>query len=378
MVNVSPERELLILAGRVNTIEGAADKAREIVSENSEVLSWPQFQDQALRHRLVSLLSHNFERWGMFDDAGPRVPNRDFYRSMLFFHRQRNAAILAEADALLELLEEHRDDVLPRKGAYLVPYVYGDPGLRPMADIDLLVRPQVAGAVARILAERGYRPNTVDADRRSSRPIDRRTELFWRIHTNNLPVMNRLVPDNPYLEVLAVDVVTALSQPKSPFRLPVEDVLARAVDHRLPSGRTIRVLDPVDLLIDLCCHLFKESTTVRYLYRGKHQRLIQYCDIAEVLATGDVAHGELLERVDRYGIAQPVYFSLAHLAILDPGAVPAEVLARLAAQVPGAEVFLRRYGQVESDEPLEWQHDFMTRMFAERPAVLLPPNPSPV
>jgi Uncharacterised nucleotidyltransferase len=341
-------------------------------------MSWPHVQDQALRHRVTSLLGRNFERWGMFDDQGPRVPNRDFYRAVGLFHSERNRAILAEMDELVGALDNYRDDVLLRKGAYLVPLVYGDPGLRPMVDIDLLVRPEVARDVARVLAERGYRTDMVGADRRSTKPLTRYIEVFWRMHTNNAPVVSRIVADNPYVEVFAVDVVTALFPPRSQYRLPVADIFDRSGDFRLPSGRAARVMDHVDLLIDLCCHLFKESTTVRYLHRGKHQRLIQYCDIAEVLATGPVCHDELLERAGRYAIAGPIYFALAHLALLHPAAVPSDVLSHLASQVPQPERFLRSYGQVEADEPLVWQDDFMTRMFAERPHLVLPPNRSPV
>lgn len=47
-------------------------------------------------------------------------------------------------------------DCLTHKGMALIHTVYPDPGLRPMADVDLLVRPDDAGGAVRVLSDAGY------------------------------------------------------------------------------------------------------------------------------------------------------------------------------------------------------------------------------
>jgi hypothetical protein len=266
--------------------------------------------------------------------------------------------------------------VLLRKGAHLLPLLYRDPGLRPMADIDLLVRPGAAGDVAEILRGRGYTTGNLLPDRSAIIAQSRRVELFWHLHTNNLPTLHRLVPDNPYVEAISVDLVTGLFLPGAGYHIPVGDLFGRAVDIELATGCRAPAMDVTDLLIDICAHLFKESTTLRYLHVGKHQRLIQYLDLAGLLGHPDLRPDLVLERVDRYGVGPPVYFALAHLDLLYPGLVPEHLIAGLRPAVPDPPRFLRSYGQLELPEPLLWADDFLTRMFAERPRLELPPNPS--
>jgi Uncharacterised nucleotidyltransferase len=371
-----PEVRLLALAAWLSPPPDAAAAATELLAGSQVSMNWPYLQDQAMRHRITALLGRNFERWGLFGDHDARVPNRDLYRAVHLFHRERNEALLAEIADLMAALGSRRADVLLRKGAHLVPLLYRDPGLRPMSDIDMLVRPDAAGEVAEILRGRGYAAGRLLPDRSAIVAQPRRVQLFWRLHTNNLPTLHRLVPGNPYVEAMSVDLVTGLFLPGSGFQIPVEDLFARAADIELPTGHRASTMDPTDLLIDVCAHLYKESTTLRYLHVGKHQRLIQYCDLAGLLAHPGVRPDAILERVDRYGIGPPVYFACAHLDLLYPGLVPDRLLAGLRPTVQDPPRFLRSYGQLELPEPLLWEDDFLTRTFAERPRLELPPNPS--
>lgn len=378
MAERSDAARLLTLAARLTPAPDARAAATEILTKSQETMDWPYLQDQAMRHRVTALAGRNFQRWGLFDNHEARVPNRDLYRATHLFHGERNRALLTEVTDIVAALGPRRADVLLRKGAHLLPLLYHDPGLRPMADIDLLVRPDAAGEIAEILRGRGYTTGNLLPDRSAIIAQPRRIELFWRLHTNNLPTLHRLVPDNPYVEAISVDLVTGLFLPAAGYDIPAGDLFDRATDVELADGQRAPTMDSTDLLIDIAVHLFKESTTLRYLHVGKHQRLIQYCDLAELLGQPAARPDVLLARVDRYGIAPPVYFALAHLDLLYPGLVPDDLLAALRGSVPDPARFLRGYGQLELPEPLLWQDDFHTRMFAERPRLELPPNPSPV
>ncbi|MBD0675829.1 hypothetical protein [Streptomyces sp. CBMA156] len=79
-----------------------------------------------------------------------------------------------------------------------------------------------------------------------------------------------------------MDVCLELSLPGSGTEIPTSEILSRARRVEIGAADTLAAC-PEDLALDLCAHSFKESTTLRYLHRLKHQRLVQYSDLREVI-----------------------------------------------------------------------------------------------
>jgi len=69
---------------------------------------------------------------------------------------QRVAKMQGELAAILALLARHGLPAMPLKGSVLAARYYEDASLRPMADLDLLVRPQDFAHVGRLLTQLGY------------------------------------------------------------------------------------------------------------------------------------------------------------------------------------------------------------------------------
>jgi hypothetical protein len=75
-----------------------------------------------------------------------------------FLHNQaRIARMHAELQEILESFAHHAIDVMPLKGSLLTALYYPDPGLRPMADLDLLIHPRDRKQSEIILADLGFR-----------------------------------------------------------------------------------------------------------------------------------------------------------------------------------------------------------------------------
>jgi hypothetical protein len=72
---------------------------------------------------------------------------RRLYRATL----ARNVVALARVAELLDAAAADGVELLPIKGALFADALWGDPGLRPMADVDLLVRPAQLDAAVRAL-----------------------------------------------------------------------------------------------------------------------------------------------------------------------------------------------------------------------------------
>lgn len=100
--------------------------------------------------RMLPLLYRNLRRLGLETtvlDKFKGTYRQTHYQNKLAFHR---------VAALLNLLARAGIATLVLKGAALIPLYYGEAGVRPMADFDLVVRPEQALATIHLLQRSGW------------------------------------------------------------------------------------------------------------------------------------------------------------------------------------------------------------------------------
>lgn len=208
--------------------------------------------------------------------------------------------------------------VMPMKGAVLAFARYREPGLRPMADLDLLVRPADEPRLHDVLVRVGYRLLD-DADRRRHRTYGRpgdRVVATESVH-----------PDNPR----KVEVHTGLFRSVWTDHAGVDLAprLWSAVRHATLVGRPALVPSDAAMLFDVASH------ATSHLVRGTG-RVLHWVDVAELAADVEVLDDAFAE------LTYPV-LALAARALADDrlasrvaGLAPAAgaSLTRLAARVP--------------------------------------------
>ncbi len=121
-------------------------------------------------------------------DVAPPDAWLEFARTEYLRARYSNLLRFDDAAPVLGALREGAVSVLLLKGAALVAAHYGDPGLRPMADLDVMVKEEDAERAIAILRGRGYAPAApVDAAARATlhsapfaRPGAPPFDLHWR------------------------------------------------------------------------------------------------------------------------------------------------------------------------------------------------------
>jgi hypothetical protein len=328
---------------------------------------WTLFLAAAFRHRVAALAGATLFTSGLLEPDSRLEYVQDALTAARVLNERRNAVLLPEAARLVGLLRRAGIRVAVRKGAYLAPVVYGDIGLRPMNDIDLFVEREAARDAATIVEAEGYRPGHLDRYGRLT-PLSRRQTVFWNVHVNNVPTLHRM-RDDTFLRSVAVDICFGLFLPASGCYLAPGHLLDACVEAPV-AGRNLPVFRPEHFLIDVAAHLHKESTTLRYIERGKHQRLLQYVDIlALVRANPDLDWDVLVATASDAGAARNVYFGLANTEHLFPSTVPGPVLNRLAAAGGVDEGFLLEYGAIDLSRPLTWSSRTVAdRLFTdERP-----------
>jgi len=190
------------------------------------------------KHSLIKIMDstpgENLEERVRAHRLGPvlfREYEVDLFREDFLFHACRNQVILEQIVELLDALEGECE-IIVLKGGDLAFHVYSEAGLRPMSDLDILVRPLDLPVVTQALLDLGYRA---------------RREPYLHTHHQRF-----LRAEDDAL----VELHWALTSPHSKFELNTADLFERSIQAPY-LGRTARVLNRDDLLLYLALHIVK-------------------------------------------------------------------------------------------------------------------------
>jgi hypothetical protein len=236
---------------------------------------WARVARAARAAGASGLVHRNLVRLGEVEVPAParEALARD-YRATL----AGNLLRLQGADEVLTALAGRGIDAVLLKGALLVETHYGDPGLRPMRDVDLMVRPEALGAAEAALAELGY-ARTWTPGRRASAE-----RYYQRAYERG------------------ADKVELHTAPCDLGRYPVDIGTlwgrARAIAWR---GRQVLALDPADHLVYLVVHA---------ALHGFLLPLTSVADVALVLWRDRDLLAAAVERAQAWGAGTAVHLGL--------------------------------------------------------------------
>jgi Uncharacterised nucleotidyltransferase len=272
-------------------------------------VDWDQFLRRAQRLRVAALVRPTLTR---LVDAS-RVPPEVLRRlDQVYYERAlRNARLGASLAEVLAAFSRQGAPVIVLKGASLAEHVYGDIAVRPMRDLDVLVRPRDLDLADRLVRELGYVPDE-----------SYRTADWYRRHHHHL------VPYRSGDGSSILEVHHHIFPPAPDLRVPIEDLWQRARQADLGFGAAL-VLAPADLLL----HLSVGLSAVEHFLGG----LKTLCDIAAAIKRYDTALSWpcLLESARRYGLAKPLYYGLWLARDLVGADVPPPVLDQLRRAIRG-------------------------------------------
>lgn len=226
-------------------------------------------------------------------------------RSAYWTTHFRNRTLLGELKAVLNAAAERGIAVMLLKGALLAPCYYPTPALRPMSDLDCLVRTADLGAFGAVLRDLGYReidgqPGLVDE--RLHDPMF--LEYAFTAERDGVPVLieYRAEPLAPLrLALTELDTTLAAHLRRSvggiwergqqgeydgaPFaRMAVEDVLLHIASHSMTRHSSFRLL----WLHDLCRVVAQHPDAINWEQLAREARTLRLG--APVLAALEAAH----------------------------------------------------------------------------------------
>ena len=247
-------------------------------------------------HRMVPQLYRNLQRHGVKDPLMDRL--KGVYRYYLY----KNEILMHRIAALLRGFEEAGITTMVLKGAALIPLYYGETGLRPMLDADVLVHTHQVEQAMEVLHSLKWKPFRYEQPRmripivhstpfedEGGRQLDLHWHLFWECFNAG--------DDDDYWE--------------------------NAVPIQIGGVQTL-ALSPTDQLLHTCWHgaRWNEVPPIRWV-----------ADAMAILdkSAHEIHWPDLLKKAQRHRFVLPVKDSLAYLKNKFDAPVPDALLQSMAA-----------------------------------------------
>jgi hypothetical protein len=293
---MNTEQRILCLAART-TLEPIAEQ--QLIELLRGPIDWERLWAQGHLHEVLPLLTTTLRRLAAqvpIPAAWLEQAQRRYYATML-----RNTALADQLLRVLAAFQQAGIAALPVKGLVLAETLYGSLALRPLGDLDILVRPSDLLRARAILRELGFAQAAKPGFENANHPF------------HDPPYYRRAVGGPICLELHWGLWASHF------FQLDPDALWQRAVPAQI-HGATLSILSPEDTLLHLAIHRSRSALRLRFV-----------CDVAELLrrhrATLDWEY--LLAQTEAAGARTTMFYTLALAADLLEAPLPDGLLARL-------------------------------------------------
>jgi hypothetical protein len=274
---------------------------------------WLALGELAEQHGVAPLAYWHLERAGWPDSTPAELPQRlatSYYQSAA-----GSALILRDLRAMLTALQEAGVEVILLKGAHLAYSLYPEAALRPMTDIDLLVREADLPAAERAMAGCGYHPSQATVSERLNRRQGHHLHLS-KGGGASLPVELHW---------------SLLAGREDRRQVDAGWFWERGVAISLEGVGAASGLDPTANLLYLAAHLFLK-------HQGGSDRLVWLYDIALLLEkrAAELDWATALAQAEALGWGEALHAALRAAQDELGAEVPSDVLEELATRYPTA------------------------------------------
>jgi Uncharacterised nucleotidyltransferase len=286
------------------------DSERQLVRDLilSDTLNWGELLEQALRHKMLPMLSHHIISASLRFDVPTNIYQH--LESVLEWNRCQIEVFRRETVRVAEGLAGRGIQFVVTKGMAFESTVYGSLGTRYMNDIDFMVAPADRDAVMSVMHDLGFRPFfdwAKDA---------RREEISSRLNRDHLPKLAREI-DQPGIRKINVDIANSLTWTKSPFDVPVEEALEDPVEQPVPGMPEVSIpcFRPVYQFLFTVLHLFREAWLQKFIDFGTDVGLMKFGDVVRLIDRNreELTDGELIRNMQAHSVTDAVAWVLHRL-----------------------------------------------------------------
>jgi len=299
-------------------VEADTTEARNLKSLSTP--DWDDIIQRSIKHKVSPLLYHRLKsRYSDEDIPDNVVPG---LRDICLHSIARNVRLYHGLSKVLKGLKNDGIPVIVLKGAHLAEAVYNNIALRPMTDIDLLIKKADLSRAGEKLLGLGY------------------------VQSGNSCVTQSHLAAYTKPGGVRIEIHPVIEIPTSPFKIDVDGLWERARPAMI-AGVKVMVLSPEDLMLHLCIH----ASFHHHFTMG----LRPFCDISEILRyyRNEIDWAQVQSRARQWGAGKCVYLTLYIAGDLLDAAVPDTVLNALKPDDLDPEIIMRVREQIFTDQAMD-------------------------
>ena len=205
--------------------------------------NWTTLISEASRHRVAPLM-YNKIKLSESESMIPADVVRKF-REKYLANVYRNTVLFHQLTELVSLLNHKGIPVVLLKGAHLAEFVYKEIALRPMSDLDILVREEHLSEVVQIAFSVGYQ-FFYDKQKTKGKPNESYCYDILKHYKHFQPLIHSETK-------CLLEIHCFIAEVGSPFQIPASE-LWRNAQPAVFNNNEIFLLSPEDLIIHLCLH----------------------------------------------------------------------------------------------------------------------------
>lgn len=282
----------------------------EIIAIQKNNIDWDCFLEKARGEGISPLVFLRLPKIIINRDDIPRYVRKKL-KEDYYLNAARNALVFEELRKAIETFRKAGLQVIVLKGAALAETVYGNPALRPMSDVDLLVKKEDLHQVDELLKKLDYSPadRSVDDVDFTSTYL---TTLDYRNPAKNSPsfhihwhFVNSTIPNESYIN-----------------HIKMEDIWRDSVKTNIADIETW-VMSPHHLIIHLSEHALRVTHSL--------SKLSYFCDIDRAINYywKSLDWDLLVQATIRFNLNKMVYTTLYFSRYFIKAKVPEDVLLKL-------------------------------------------------
>jgi len=290
----------------------APDKEK-IETLMEQTLNWPYILGQLLFHRMGGAAYYVLRECGLLGKI-----NREVRNSLKIIYDSGKTKSESFKTALSELAEimnsrsnenSWQNADFPYsllKGAYLVS-LYPN-GLRTSNDIDVLINQEDISKLEALLKSAGFTQGNIRNGVFLS--ASRAEILSSRMNRGEtVPFIKQINLSG--MEYLEIDVNFSLDHKTKQSGNAVTALLKNATPLIKTENGNLLTLSPVDFLIHLCCHLYKEAAVYAWVEMERDLSLYKFADIYLLLNkwTDSGLYTDLAVNIGEYGLNRECYYA---------------------------------------------------------------------
>lgn len=199
------------------------------------------------------------------------------------------------------------------KGSFLSTNIYSE-GQRISNDFDILISSENVSALQNLLLNNGFIQGYV-INSNEIRSATRKEIIEAKMNFGETIPFVKIIENEP----LVIDINFSMDYKMASEKKIITEILAKT-EYATFEDVKFKVLNPIDFIIHLSCHLYKEATTYDWVIRRRDLMLYKFCDInvfVRKYGTNEYFLN-LVKQIKRYKLEKECYYTFENSSIIYP------------------------------------------------------------